>query len=138
MGHIGSGGSEADLRQLRNSRRAPPANLPQPPPKAPTKKANNNKGHHVTNGAYTHTRTGKAICKAFQQGDCQHGGMTHTCNYAHVCDKCLDNRHGSGYDYQANKATQCSKNPSLPSGAGGAGGKGKGGRKGKGKGKSGY
>ena len=111
-------------------RRQPSA--PPPPPVHPDNKRAkratgrnlNGQGHSVFNGYYTHNRSGKPICDEWQVGTCTRPN----CPKAHVCNLCLDNRHGS------RSPQQCTAPPPAEH-RGGKGGKGKGG---KGKGKKGY
>ena len=99
------------------------------------------KVHNVgADGRYATSRTNKPICPGFTAGTCTGSAPNHVCpvnpNFVHLCNKCLDWRHGR------NACSLTTATPMPPiialQNKGGKGGKqsgkGKGGKKGKGKG----
>ena len=73
---------------------------PQVQPEAKRRKmrpTSDTRAHRVSNGVFTHNRSGIALCADFQTGACQNGrGSTCSRNpsLSHQCNKCLAERHG--------------------------------------------
>ena len=98
---IGSVPNTTTPNQFQHVPRQPPTKKRQPsapPPPNPVgdKRRNSNPTgarnvHAVVNGYYTHNRSGRPICDNWQVGGCNNP----SCDQAHVCNICLDNRHGS-------------------------------------------
>ena len=133
IGSVPNVSSPLPLQEVRvgtKRKNGPEAPTLPPPPTHPTK--NRKKAHTApnANGLFTHTKSGKQICTAFQNGTCPSGGLGKQCNSGlHICNKCMHNAHGSQYDYKGAKAATCTR--SLQQG-------GKSSTGGKGKGKTGY
>ena len=89
--------------------RRPTRTPPPPPTRHPVdrKKARIGTEHRVADGRYTHNRQGKPLCHQFQTGSCQKNQGS--CNYAHQCDRCLDNRHGAHCNN--GQRVDCTKTP---------------------------
>ena len=114
-----------------------------PPPRAPDlkrsaadlsltpPKSKVQKGHHVSNGKYTHNRSGAELCAGFQDGSCTERGQGTRCRKdpgkAHHCNNCLSPDHGGS---NCSKGSAPSQQPGRWKGGNKGGGKGKG--KGKG------
>ena len=83
-------------RVVQDRRPRQPARTPPPPPvhSEPRNKRPRGGQHLVANGYYTHNRQGKPICDEHQNNTCTRGP---SCPKSHVCNRCLDNRHGSRY-----------------------------------------
>ena len=118
-------------RVVQDKRTRQPPRTPPPPPvhSEPRNKRARGGQHLVHNGYYTHNRQGRPICEEFQNNTCTKGP---SCPKSHVCNRCLDNRHGSRYP-QTCMATEPAPTsaPPPPQNKGKGKGKGKkGGKKG--------
>ena len=124
---VGGGASSGSLHAPAPTRKRPQAPTHQAPPPAhpnaqdrpgPAKKPKR-RGDHRVNGVYTHNRAGRALCRGWQTGQCNLAD----CKFAHQCELCLANGHGSKHPQPCNAGT-AHKAPKVTARAAKAAGKG--------------